>query len=102
MRAAAVAPDTAGCLCPSSSSKATESKPPWKTVTSRRSCKSPNLQSPSAPVGMWLNVGALACQSVKFRISEPQPCVIAQRKVSGGPCQTNRPFDRTHFAVKYV
>lgn len=41
MRAAAAAPDTAAGPCPPSSSEATGSKPPRKTVGSRRSCKTP-------------------------------------------------------------
>lgn len=61
-------------------------------------CKTP-VSSPSQ-CG-WMS----ALWRVKVSNSEylsRRAAVIAPRKVSGSPCQTNRPFDRTHFAVKYV
>lgn len=84
MRAAAVAPDTAGCLYPSSSSKATESKPPWKTVRSRQSCKTPNLQTPgsSPPNAAECRIFGVSKVSNSECLSDCG-AAIARRKVSG-------------------
>lgn len=88
MRAAAAAPATAGCLYPPSSSEATESKPPWKTVGSRRSCKTPESASSPPNVSECLVVS-------KCQIQKICGAVIP----SGRSRQTNRPFHGRDFSL---
>lgn len=85
MRAAAAAPDTAGRLCPPGSSEATDSKPPWKTVGSRRSCKTP--ESATSPPCSPPNVA----ECLIFSVSKCQiPNLCGATILSGRP-QINRP-----------